>query len=55
MPYGFERDHWDRVLSKLAALRDSLEEDAPEDDDIVAERALGARRVGADHLSTRGL
>ena len=36
MPYGFERDHWDRVLSKLAALRVSLEEDAPEDDEIVA-------------------
>ena len=36
MPYGFERDHWDRVLTKLAALRVSLEEDAPDDDDIVA-------------------
>jgi hypothetical protein len=36
MPYGFERDHWERVLLKLAALRNSLESEEPDDDDIVA-------------------
>ena len=36
MPYGFERDQWDRVLLKLAALRDSLEAEEPDDDEIAA-------------------
>ena len=36
MPYGFERDHWERVLVKLAALRDSLEAEEPDDDEIAA-------------------
>jgi hypothetical protein len=41
MPYGFERENWDRVLLVLGALRDSLDAENPDDDEI----ATDARRV----------
>jgi hypothetical protein len=41
LPYGFERDDWDGVLLVLGALRDSLEAEDPNDDEIAAD----ARRV----------
>jgi hypothetical protein len=41
LPYGFERDDWDRLLLDLATLRDSLESETPDDDTIVAD----AKRV----------
>jgi hypothetical protein len=41
VPYGFERDDWERLLLELAALRDSLESEEPDDDTI----ATDAKRV----------
>ncbi len=41
LPYGFERESWDRVRLVLGTLRDSLEADDPDDDKIVAD----AKRV----------
>ena len=41
LPYGFERDDWDRLLLDLATLRDALESEAPDDDTI----ATDAKRV----------
>jgi hypothetical protein len=41
VPYGFDRDDWDRLLLDLQALRDSLESEEPDDDVITAD----AKRV----------
>jgi hypothetical protein len=42
VPYGFDREDWDRLKLDLAALRDSLESEEP-DDDVITDDAKRVR------------